>query len=230
MNPIYISKTLAAASSTGLGTISSASPAVTTLNTSQLDTQRRISIFSASASLASFSFTITGTRQGAGVVTETITGPTSNVAVATSQDYLSVSSILASCAPIATPAIFGTNTQGGTPWQSVNKHLTPIQIGGAMVFSSTANGMIGQIDLTMDMPFLPPPAQAPGGLPYPINAVPAVFVSTAFSSATNSNNIDGINVIGAGLLVPITAWRMTLTSTSSGAGSVNFTAIQAGIG
>lgn len=229
MNPTYISKTLIAASSTGIGTISSASPAVATLNTSNLDTQRRISIFSASASLAAFSFTITGTRQGAGVVTETITGPTSNTAVATTADFLSVTSIAASCAPIATPAIFGTNTQGGTPWQSVNLDLTPIQIGGALVFSTTANGMAASIEITMDNPFLPPPAYVAGGLPYPINAQPAVFVSTAFSSVT-SNNSDGINCIGAGLLVPIRAWRLTLTSSSSQAGNVNFTAIQAGIG
>jgi hypothetical protein len=231
-NPVYLSKNLVAASSTGIGTISSASPAVTTLNTSQLDTQRRISIFSASASLASFSFTITGTRQGPGIVTETITGPTSNVAVTTTQDFLSVTSILASCAPIATPAIFGTNTVGGTPWQSVNLHVTPIQIGCGMHFTSTANSMIGQIDITMDNPFLPAPSQSVGGVPYPLNSPPVVFVSTAFSSANGADNWDAINIVGGGggTMVPIVAWRLTLTSSSSGAGTVFVSAAQAGIG
>lgn len=226
-NPVYLSKNLVAASSTGIGIISSAG--VVTLNTSKFDTQRRVTIWSTGATLASATFTVVGTREGAGIVTETITGVTSNAAVATTQDYLSVTAVSVSSV-ITNQATLGTNTQGGTPWQSVNLHITPVQIGGAIVFTSTANGVIGQIDLTMDNPFLAPPAQVPGGLPYPINAPPAVFTSTAFSSATNSNDIDGVNVIGTGLLVPITAWRLTITSSSSGAGTVNFTAIQAGIG
>lgn len=228
-NPTYVSKNLVAASSTGIGTISSASPAVTALNSSQLDTQRRISIFSASASLAGFTFTVVGTREGAGTVRETITGPTSNVAVATAQDFLSVTSILASCAPIATPAIFGTNTTGGTPWQGINLDISPIQVGGAMTFSSTANSLTASVEYTMDNVFLPPPAQVPGGIPYPINTVPTIFTSTTFSSRT-SNNADGINVVGTATLIPFQAWRMTLTSSSSGAGSVNMSVIQAGIG
>lgn len=226
-NPTYFSKALAAASSTGIGTLSSASPGVATLNSSNLDTQRRIIIWSTGATLASASFTVTGTRQGAGVVQETITGPTSNTTVVTTQDFLSVTAVSASSV-ITNTATFGTNTQGGSPWQSVNVHVTPVQIGGQLVFSSTTVGNLGSIEYTMDNPFLPPPAYVAGGLPYPINAQPIAFTSTTFSSASG-NTINAINAIGQALLVPIVAWRLTMTS-STASGTISVTAIQAGIG
>lgn len=229
-NPIAITKALAAASSTGIGTLSSASPGVATLNTSNLDTQRRIIIWSTGATLASASFTITGTREGGGTLgSETITGPTSNTVVTTTQDFLSVTSVSASSV-IANTATIGTNNVGGTPWQSVNLTVTPIQLGGAITFSSSANGMSAQIDLTMDNPFTFTPA-SPGGLPLPLNQPPIVFVSTLFSTATSTNHAGAINAIGQALITPIVAWRMTLTSSSTNAGvNAVVSVVQAGIG
>ncbi len=233
-NPVSISKSLAAASSTGIGTLSSASPGVATLNSSSLDTQRRIIIWSTGATLASANFTVTGTREGGGggtgtTVTETITGPASNTVVTTTQDFLSVTTVSASSA-IANQATIGTNTVGGTPWQSVNLDLTPIQLGGAITFSSSAVGMSAQIDLTMDNPFSFG-TFAPGGTPAPLNNPPIVFVSTLFSTGTSSNHAGAINAIGQALITPIVAWRMTLTSSSTNAGiSANVSVIQAGIG
>jgi hypothetical protein len=237
-NPTYLSKTLITASSTIVGTLSSASPGVAVLNTASLDTQRRIIIWSASGTLATASFTITGTREGGSgsakgvpasgtTVTETITGPASGTTVSTTQDFLSVTSVSASSV-IATMATFGTNTLGGTPWQSVNLHVTPVQIGGAITFSSSANSMVAQVDYTMDSPFTFG-TPAPGGLPALINAVPIVFTSTTVFSSAVSNVSGPINFIGTAT-TPIVAWRMTLTSSSSSAGNVNISAVQAGIG
>lgn len=231
-NPVYVSKNLIAASSNGIATFSSGLTAPTSLNSSGLGTARRIQIAASSGSESGATFTITGTNQGGQTISETLTGPTSNVAVATTQDFLSVSSIVSSSA-INSQVIIGTNTQGGTPWQSVNLNISPIQIGAAMVFSSTANSMQAQIDLTMDYPFQVPAVGLPtGGLPAPINTLPQVFISTVFSSGTAGNTMGILNITSSTFITPtpIAAWRLTLTSSSSGAGTVNVAAIQAGIG
>ena len=250
MIPQYVSKSLVAASSTGVGTLSSASPGVATLNTSNLDTQRRISIFSASGSLATATFTIIGTREGGTPVRETITGPTSNVPVATTQDFLSVTSVSASSV-IATTATFGTNTTGGTQWKPVNTHVTPCQLGCFITFSSTSAGPAISIEMTMDDPTtafyagsggsgpqVPGGTVAPGGQAIPYNVPPQPIVSVAFSTVS-TNTFGCINVTPAStattptnLQVPIWGWRMTLTSSSTAATppTVNAAVIQAGIG
>lgn len=227
MNPQYLQKSLIAASSTGIGTLSSASPGVATLNTSALDTQRRITIWSTGATLASASFTVTGTREGGGPVKETVTGPTSNAAVTTTQDFLTVTSVSASSV-IANQVTFGTNTQGGTSWKPANLHITPQEIGCALTFSSTANSLTASMEYTFDDPTLCGAAAVPGGQQIPFDAVPISMISTAFSSATG-NTWGRLNVAGA-QSVPIGWWRMTLTSSSSGAGNVSAAVIQAGIG
>jgi hypothetical protein len=230
-NPVYVSKNLIAQSTNGIATFSSGATSAT-VNSSSLGTARRIAINASSGSEAGASFTITGTNQGGQVITETITGPTSNVAVATTQDFLTVTSVISSSA-INSQVIIGTNTQGGTPWQGVNLNISPCQISGTMTFSSTANSMAAQIDMTMDYPFQVPQAGYPtGGLPYPINTLPVVVVSNVFSSGTTGNTMGMLNITSSTYItpIPIAAWRMTLTSSSSGAGTVNFAAIQAGIG
>lgn len=231
-NIIEVTKTLAAASSTGIGTISSASPAVATLNTSSLDTGRRISIWSTGSTLAGFTFTVIGIREGGGPMRETITGPTSNVAVATTQDFLSVSSILPSSSPLTNVATVGTNTQGGTVWQSVNVFTNPVQLGANLTFSSTANGTLASIEVTGDNPFQDPNGYVPGGIPNDLEVVPISFTSTAFSSVSG-NTWESLNIVGpgSGQMVPIRAWRLTITSSSTSATTtVNVDALQAGVG
>lgn len=223
----YIQKSLIAASSTGIGTLSSASPGVATLNTSQLDTQRRIAIWSTGATLASASFTVAGTREGGGTLKETITGPTSNAAVTTTQDFLSVTSVSASSV-IANQAMIGTNTQGGSPWKPANLQIAQQEIGCALTFSSTANSMAASMEFTMDDPTIVSSNTVPGGQVAPFNVVPVSVISTAFSSATG-NTWGRLNAVGAATM-PIGWWRMTLTSSSSTAGNVNAAVIQAGIG
>ncbi len=237
-NPIYVSKQLNALSSAGIGSISSGQSSAASLNSSQLDTQRRISIWASSNGVTSASFLVTGTQEGGGSIYEWVTGPSSTTPSATVQDFLTVSSIAASSA-LQSQVVIGTNNQGSTPWQSVNVYITPINLGAYMHFTSTANGMIGSIEMTMDNPFsASQTAPVPGGYA-PLHRLSEgstmppflPWISSAFSSMT-SDNWDPINVAGplAGNLMPIYAWRLLLTSSSSTAGNVDVHAIQAGVG
>lgn len=237
MNPVYVTKTLSAASSTGIASISSGQSSAVTLNSSLLDTQRRVTVWASSNGLTTASFLISGTQEGGAAIFEWLTGPSSTTPVATVQDFLTVTSVTASSA-LQSQAVVGTNTQGSTPWQSVNVHISPVVIGAYMHFSSTGNGMLGSIEVTMDNVFVPSPQYAPGGIA-PLHrlihgaSVPPFtsWISTAFSSMLG-DNWDPINVVGVlgGNLIPVYAWRLVLTSSSSSAGDVDVHAIQAGIG
>lgn len=223
-HPIYVSKALIAASSSGLGSISTAATPVVTLKTSSLDTQRRVSL-SATADFSA-TFTITGTRQGGTILTEIIRGSTAAGAVATTNDFLTVSSILVSSGLANGVVQIGTNTNGGSPWQEVNIDVANFNIGFALTYSSTSNSMQAQLEYTLDDVVAWNVSQYPiypqGGAPTPINNPPAVFTSTTISTTGGPSHGVGI--------IPFWGWRMTLTSSSSGAGSANMTAIQAGIG
>jgi hypothetical protein len=237
LNPIYVSKTLVAASSNLVGAVSTAATSVVTVNSSNmpLDTQRRIVFTSTAADTSSLTLTFTGTRQGGGTVVESVKGSTAGAGTnaTTTSDFLTVTSIgISSNANV--PVLVGTSSVGGTPWQSVSVNISPPVIGAGLTFVSTAasNGsMSAQIDITMDNPFGPyGQIRGPGGLSAPINPVPTIFQSTHWQSIT-ANNWDAINIqINPGGYVPISAWRLTITSSSSQAGSVNVTAIQAGLG
>lgn len=237
MNPIFLGKELIAASSTGIGTISSGQSSAASLNSSHLDTQRRITVWASSNGVTSASIIIHGTQQGGGAIYEYLTGPSSTTPSVTIQDYLTVTSVTASSA-LQSEVFIGTNTQGSTPWQSVNVHITPVTIGAFMHFSSTANGMKGSIECTIDnvytvdSPYFPGGFQPHSRLTIGATAPPfRVFTSSAFSSATG-DNWDAINVTGAlsGNILPIYAWRLLLTSSSSSAGRIDVHSIQSGIG
>lgn len=211
MQPITITKSLSIASSTGLGAISSATPPVVTLNTSSLGTQRRISL-SATADFSA-TYVVTGTREGGGSVSETVIGASVAGAAATTQDFLTVTSVSISSVT-GIPVQIGTNTQGGTPWQAVDVTRNPIIVSGQIVLSSTANGVAASAEYTL-------------GDYAGLNAVPTSIISTALSTATSKSNIGGINLVGT-TFVPISAWRITMTSTATGAGSMAASVIQSG--
>lgn len=247
MIPQYVSKTLLIASSTGIGTLSTAS--VSTVNSSNLDTQRRIIVWGSSNTSTSATITIIGTREGGTPVRETVTGPASagagaTATVATTQDFLSVTSVSASSV-LSAPLTFGTNTTGGTPWKPVNNHgALPVQVGCYLTLSSSA--ITVSMEMTMDDPTtafyagsggsgpgVPGGLVAVGGQQIPYNVPPQVINCTNFSSVT-ANTFGCINATstGGGYQVPIWGWRMTLTSTSTAATppNVNAAVIQAGIG
>lgn len=221
MQPIYVSKNLSAASSNGLGSVSTAATSVVTLNTSALDTGRRI-VFYSTADASTMTFTVTGYGdQRTKAFSETVTGSTaSGLAATTTSDFNQLTSVsVSSNANI--PFLIGTSSVGGTQWKLTNwQGAPPMQIGAALVFSTSANGMTGQIDFTMS-----DPTQT-----FPNGAVPTVFNSTTHVSVAASTNTWGIVNADGQNLTPVAAWRLTITSSSSGAGTVSATVIQAGIG
>lgn len=217
MQPIYVTKNLAAASSSGIGTISTAATPVTTINTGTLDTGRRVILWSSGSNIST-TFRIVGTNESGMPQTETVTGSTIGSAVATVQDFKTITSVTATSAPLASTVTIGTNTQGGTVWKSVDLAVPVTTVAGGIVFSSTANSMVASVEYTFDGIF--------GVHPNPYYSAPVVFISTMFSSvAVNTNG--AVNIDGQ-IAIPINAWRVTLTSSSSSAGSVYMTVLQSG--
>jgi hypothetical protein len=211
MQPIYVQKTLIAASSTGIGTLSSASPGVATLNTSNLDTQRRVIIWSTGATLASATFTVTGRREGGGVIRETITGPTSNTVVATTQDFLSVTSVSASSV-INNGATIGTNSVGSSPWKMLNWHAYELNVGLAVIAGSSLPNYT--VEYTYEDPTGVYPSLSTAAGPTPFSITPLAAQTTTLDS---------------NLIIPVAAVRLTLNSNSSG-GNTTLVILQTGIG
>ena len=219
MQPIYVSKSLVTASSTGLGSVSSATPPVVTLNTSQLDTARRISLSATAAFNATF--VLTGTREGGGKMVETVIGASVAGAVSSLQDFLTLSSVSVSSA-LGIPISIGTNTTGGTVWKVTDWTKNPMMLSMAVTFSSTANSMTASADFTLD-----DPTGTYSDPDNPGNLAPDVFTSTSIVSVTGPTLLPvAADAFGTGY--PVAAWRLTITSSSSTAGTVYATVMQAG--
>lgn len=219
MYPIYVQKQLAIASSNGVGSISTAATSVITLNTSTFDTARRIQ-FTSTASSSSVTYTIVGVIEGGGTKTETLVGSSVGAAVYSLWDYTSITSIrISSNLNIAT--LIGTSSIGGTPWK-VAEGMEPTQsLTGALQFSSSGNGMTASYDFTMD-----DPTQA--AYPDPYHTVPQVFNSTSPVGVAASTNAFGLIAVDGNAILPFYAWRLTITSSSSSAGTVYGTVMQSG--
>jgi hypothetical protein len=212
--PIYLSKALTTATSTLIGVFSTGTTLLqaagstglsTTYQSSAFDTQRRLTLYTTGGSTDfSASFTITGTRQGGGVVTETITGSTAGTATNTLQDFLTVTSVAVSSV-LQAPVTIGTGTVGGTPWQPVNLGPTPVNIGFGLVYSTTRVSLLGQIDVSYDSPLQGQAnPNSTWGQPFPFAGSSLFSLSTAIN--TNSQGT---------LTAAVAAWRFTLTSTST---------------
>jgi len=212
MQPIYVTKNLIAASSTGIGTFSSAATSIT-VNTSNLGTARRIIVWGSSS--VATTFTIVGTNGEGLPLSEVITGSSIGSAVATTQDFLTVTSVTAAAGVASTAGYIGTNNQGGTPWKVIDTWRDPINVGFNVTPTSTS--VIASFEVTMDYPSYSTATGWAGRNP---NSGPVATISTACSSVTSDTN--------GSISYPFAAWRVTLTSTSSGAGSVNATVIQSG--
>lgn len=219
MYPIYVSKQLSLASSNGVGSISTAAASVVTLNTSTFDTARRLQ-FTSTASSSSVTYTLTGVIEGGGIKTETLVGSSVGAAVYTAWDYISVKSVtVSSNLNIATQ--IGTSSIGGTPWKITESMESLQSLGGALQFSSSGNGMTAQFDFTMDDP-------TAAFYPDPYHVSPQVFNSTSPVGTAASTNSFGVIAVDGNTLVPLYAWRMTITSSSSSAGTVYGTVVQSG--
>jgi len=218
----YITKSLTIASTRGVAIISSGQSSAGTINSSNLGTARRIAYFSSvSADNSAVLFTITGTNQGGAVISEVIKGSTATALVQTSQDFLTVTSVVASCTVNAI-ANFGTSSLGGTPWYMVDTTRNPIAIAAGITFSTSANSMSAVFDVTLDDPTRT--------YANPNITLPTVFNSTSgLGVAVSTNSWGLINNGNGNITAPIAAWRMTITSSSSSAGNISATVIQSGI-
>ena len=215
MQPITVTKNLIAASTTGIATFSSAG-ALSAINSSDLGTARRIVVWG-STSVAT-TFRITGTSETGTPIGETITGSSIGAEVATTQDFRTVTGIaIGSTAITSTAGYIGTNTKGGTPWKVVDTWREPVALGFNV--TTTTTGIIASLEYTQDYPAYNVQAGTWAGNATLTGPVPTI--STACSSVTAATN-------GTFAPVPVAAWRVTLTSTSSGAGTVNATVIQSG--
>lgn len=220
MQPVYLSKTLAAASSNGLGSISTAVPSVITFNTSNLDTARRV-VFTSTGDASSLTVTFTGKTETGTIVSEAVHGSTATgINATTTADFLSLTAVsISSNANI--PFLIGTSSVGGSPWKIVDYYSpTNPAISAALIFSTSANGMTGSIEVTLDDPT--------NITSFTSRTVPFVFTSTSHVSVPASTNSFGVVNNDGNNLIPIAAYRLTVTSSATGAGTVFATVLQSG--
>lgn len=223
-----VSKTIQTiASSTGVGVISTAPAAVFVASTGSFSTAsgatqlsggpRRIAIYSTNA--LNGSYTITGTREGGLPLIETVAAASAaagNIAYST-QDFLTISSIVASCTPLEAIAKFGTSSLAGTPWQPIDVSRNPISLGFLLTLSTSLASMTNQLEYTVGTVMF-----GQRNDPLAIGSTradfPWPFISTAITTATAYSTIG----------FPITGWRLTLVSTST-VGIGGIAAVQAGM-
>lgn len=221
--PIYLSKSLNTASSNLLGSITSGASntavyTTTVLSSITLDTPRRIAFQSSVNISSAMTFTVTGTVEGGTTKTEQIYSSTG--AAITTVDFLTLTSVSVSSTPNV-PFTIGTVPIGGTRWVVTDQILGgPIMC--ALTFSSSSNSMTGTAEWTLDDPTGIFPISRTGQL-YP---QPTVYISSMVTAATGITN--GIVNIDGQIATPAFAYRLTITSTSSGAGTVYATFLQQG--
>ena len=212
MRPVVVTKALAAASVNTIAQSQTlAGAGNVTLNgaaaggVAALDTQRRVLITSAGND-SGITFTVFGTTQSGAAIQETVTGANAG-AVATNQDFLTVTRVSASGATASSVQI-GTNTTGSTPWILVDPHVTPTMVGAAVIVGASPPTFT--VEYTYD-DFLTPAA---GAFPNPLSA------NTPASLKNASAGGDGV------FDFPFRGLRLTITA---GTTAATLTAIQAGI-
>jgi hypothetical protein len=221
MQPIRVTKVLAAASSTGIGTFSSGG-VVTLANSGgvTLDTARRVIVWGSSAVEAPI--LITGTNQFGTVISESVYGSsTPSTAVATTQDFLSVTSVIMATGVMAsTTGYIGTSTNGGTPWVVVDNTRRYPNLNFQL--SPTTTGIQASLEYTFDnisYPWVNPTSTSTGTNMYRSGAPFPVISSQGSSIAALTQGLLNLNP---------TAWRVTLSSSATGAGTIVATVIQSG--
>jgi hypothetical protein len=216
-----VTKTLLAASSTAVGSISTAAGGTVTLSCATLDTARRISVFS--ASLSGPTYTITGLNQYGKQITEVVIPSTTVVSVGTTtQDFLKVTSVVLSCSITNSSGGFliGTSTSGGTPWMPIDTTRNPTNIGFTLLPASSLTQT--NFEYSDDFPFYDPVAGN-----WPLCANPAAGPQPTISSLGSS--VVGPSATIGSVSTPFTAWRITFDSTgSSGTGGTQASVMQLG--
>lgn len=175
--------------------------------------QRRVTIISVGND-SGITFTIYGTRDDGGAVSEVVAGPNATTATS-SQDFRTVTRIATSGAT-AGNVTSGGSAVGDSVWQWVSQDITPF----AMSFGCIVTGTINyEIEYTYD----DPNSGTDGNImAYPPQSkVPTAWPLAALGAKTANAEVS----IGSPTLGPISAWRVKV---NSGAGTVVVTATQAG--
>lgn len=187
-NGIALSQSLAAGQSATLN------GALVTNGIANLGAPRRVLITSAGND-SGITFTVTGTarnEQGNAAQSETVTG--GNIAaVATTQDFLTVTSVVSS-GPTAANITIGTNTTASGPWVPWDTYAVDFQV------SVSGNAISGtptwQVDYTYDDVF---GTWLPSGVPFP--------------RAKTLNTLNGVTGdLDGQFTLPIRASRLTVTN------------------
>lgn len=227
MKPVYLSKVLAAASTTaicasqtpsGAGNLTinggSASGGVATLDT------QRIVLFTFAADETGHTFVVYGTDDNGTTIQESVAG--NSTTATTTQNFKTVTRISISAA--ATGAItVGTNGVGASPWQIISSDMTPSNLGIGCTVSGTVNFTW---QYTFDDPSgtFPNPAAvttsgyanaSKGGALTQFPTAWSLSALTSKSSATDSS-----------MTTPIYAWRLLI---NSGTGTAQAIVVQSGI-
>jgi hypothetical protein len=239
-----LTKTLVASSSLALGLFSSAATTLYTSGSSaqvgtstgavatQLDTARRIAIWSTAADMSGLLVTLSGLSSGNDSVVETIIGATaSGVVRETKQDFATVTSVaFSSQNPIAAALHIATSSHGGTPWIVADTWRNPFNLAAQITLSATGNSLSANFEYTLEditQATIPGPTKVVSSTPttvlpwFPTPAISQIAGSTFLSTA--------IDAVTAGVFTaPIAAWRVTLTSSSSTAGQMGVSVLQSG--
>jgi len=212
VRPIFITKQLAAAVSTGICTSQSPGAGAITLNGSlvaggvaNLTTQRQV-IITSGGNDSGITFTITGTNDNNVAISETLTG--GNIAAATSTiDFLTVTSITHT-GTVAGTITAGTNGVGSTHPIPLGQYQSPFNTSLALEFPTS--GSTATVQYTYDDVFSLSVVQS-NGLRW--NSISSLTDKTA--------DTDG------SLTAPVAAVRMKITA---GTAPVTITVRQAGLG
>lgn len=228
MQPIYVSKSLVAASANNIAQSQTPGGAGNlTLNGSTvvggvavLDTSRQVLITQA-ASEVGHTFTVYGEGEGGVALQEAVAG-SAGASVATTQSFKKVTRVAVSAATTGAVQV-GTNTVGSSRWIQVSADLTPVNIALAVLVAGTVNFTV---NYTYEDPSgtYPNPATAqtvgyqttPTG---PLIAAPTAFAITALSAKAATTD-------GGNLTTPVTAVQLQI---NSGTGTAVLVILQAGI-
>lgn len=228
-NPIIVTVgPLAAASANNIALSQSAAAAgLLTINGSAatggvatLDVQRKVLITSAGND-SGITFTVTGTNNDNNLFSETVTGGNA-VAVPTTQDFKTVTSVRASAATASTVTV-GTNGVASSKWFPNDVGRNPTNIGMFFRVVGTVNYTL---ELTQD-----DPNNIINASPVQINDryVPQNSLYSNPPQSFNDNTVSG-KVASQSYQMTFTcfAWRLTVNSGATGSDSVTAKAVQAG--
>lgn len=154
---------------------------------------------------------VTGTNRYGNTISETLAVPSgAGSTVATLQDFKTVTSLLPGGGGAWDQAVtVGTNGVASSAWQTINKHIAPVNIEFWVITSGTVNYTV---EYTPDDVNQGPFGNAP--------ASPTIFSISALASKTST--LDGQ------LTYPAAYWRVTVNSNTNPA-FVTAGALQAGI-